>query len=1603
MFTALEIYLSFLFVCYNLFRDKLYVFCSVDNDDKVKWDYVKHIQLGYHDYIACESLCRNDKKCIQWLLSSNEINEPNNMLIHLDDDVNRSNGNMSDVKYNASVSFDCYLLSRTMIRIENSLPSIFNDYSSSASSSSPSSSSSSSPQQIRGIKVFQHSRDGMSSNVRVSNSNQPFHPSWIDHRVQFKTLIEGTVVMDTSSLMNFAEHVVRGCSYTISLWMWLYKTKELKNRQHIKVFFQFTEIQPKTVNDSGWDLGLLTNAGSYENQNKFFFSGCRGKNDDDYLGIWRGGDIRYNEWIHIAITIEGSKLKLYIDGKYIDYIINPKWNATTDDQCVYDNNMIITKKDNVNINGNINVNPSTTTESSPTSSAIPTTIDQYNASLLANPWSAYPSNMILHLFGISGGRKSIPGMLHQVIMIRNYALTAEQVILLRDRTEPPLSYSFTKHMRQNKIINLEGFCPIDITYSFYVMWQWGLCPTWVCGEVCVNSHFYFYDHSRIGTGYCLNTDSNDCIVTKKRVWSITHGYQDRDPALNDIGYPTNAAPTSVEGDDGGVPSFETHTMLYDSIIKRMVSIVFDILNYITTVIDTITVWVSYHLSDEVYDLSPNYNEPAVFMKDLLNQTTENMSNYHRYRLLFRAIDWYNKSTEGKVQQLYKHAVRLMSSTNILQSCQYHNNDCSSFDDIEDRFIDGETNAMSALMLAMMMIEDIPNTGHPDDIPWSFSYTPLIAQPIHLALATHAINKASSLMIDDKEIDSFLHYHSKDINYNALLPALLLPTMNYSSSKLIDKIRQNISYRALAEANSNVNSETMPYLSGDIIASSSSSSSSSSPLSEYDKSDQVCTHHPYQNRSELYWLQVFSQLSFQNLSANDSTGSIQLLLQPLFACGLNESSLQYSDSNDAYSSSSDGDGVNAKDGKRVVMSDDEFSSFLNYNVIITTTTRNSISSRKRNNPKKNRVDNDGGIYNDHDHHDGDGDSVRFNDNVLTAENKQKERRDSFYKIAASYYFPVGQYVNVHFGAFHAGTGVLDDIRLIVTNGQTVGHHGESDTTHQYEEAEANNDNTQALTNMGRKYFWGYGGVQRNVLLARRFFERAAALRDPEGMFNLGVLYDNGHAGLTKNSTKAVEYFKKAANATKPFVKALYAVGQYYLNHPIDNNYTLAKEYFIKAAKANSEDAHFSIALMFLHGQGSSIDIPRCVAHMALSCSMGNVRAINFLSHALYDQTSWLAQYARERQIQLRQEAMLASILSPRPLSSLSSSSSSNYNDSLLSNTTQLPILNNNTITTNSSSSTMSEHNSSDSLLYASPFFTDFNYIRIFLSDGTLVPLPYPLGSDDGSCEAALPLLKLLSEMSYRTKDTTRNAIKEYIQGHDWNAIDSYEEASMLGVKSAQENLAYLYDKLISAPPMNDSNDIRRSDSYSYIDNSNSIINNGDSKSVADGDSNDVKRITGLIANIMSSTSSNTMITKARMFSNNNNYNDHDDNLRSHCTTYIQCYNAVLSYLSHRYWRKVAKKGEPIAMRKVADYLLQHSYSTLIQSNSGSSDDGSSTSRSRRSSDDAKLLYLMAGDKGDTQSLMQLGWMLFYGNKGEMIVMMVMVMVKAIMILMMLILM
>jgi len=707
-----------------------------------------------------------------------------------------------------------------------------------------------------------------------------------------------------------------------------------------------------------------------------------------------------------------------------------------------------------------------------------------------------------------------------------------------------------------------------------------------------------------------------------------------------------------------------------------------------------------------------------------------------------------------------------------------------------------------------------------------------------------------------------------------------------------------------------------------------------------------------------------------------------------------------------------------------------------------------------------------------------------------------------KAAASYYFSVVQYVNVHYGTSHSGIGILEELRWSETDGKTAGHQGESDIHIQHVLAEANNGNAEALTFIAKKYYWGSSGLTRNVTLSRKYFEKASELGDAEGMYNMGIFYESGQGGLGINITKAIEYYKQAANATKPYQKAIHSLGLYYLTNLIDRNYTLAKTYFIQAAKLNSEEAHYELGQMYLNGHGSDVDVPRATAHLAVAASMGHFKAINSLSLALYDTTSWLSKYGRSNRQRYRKQVMVdiltrshqrkemkeinnttvgcdlcknashhdlcgnashyekegsrvddycknnntsqsgcynhvdavnsreqdnndscyrtmttdtcgtsdhpsnVSIPMDGPTHDISSVSDSfddsniitvsnhtyyivvpkeansgssdqscimngtcsnhhvsigisatSYNDDndddddvddviidgIRSTTSRAIDSNHHSTSSNKSSSSTSSNtttlndtttttatataainitysistNETDLLLESSPYFTGFHFIRVYLPDGSIAPLPFPLGSTDGACESALLLLKHLAGMSYRTKDVSRRAIDEYIR-HDYSSsIALLEEASNLGVKSAQENAAYLYEKM-----MKDHSSCSRTSSQQYSP---------------------------------------------------------SDNIYKYCNDPYDCCMQMMRYASTRQWKKLVQSGEPLAMRKLADSLI-HRNNWRAQDNN---DDNHSDDDDDNNSDDvdAKMLYILAASRGDTPSLMQLGWMLFSGRHGQ----------------------
>ncbi|MCX7806508.1 MAG: tetratricopeptide repeat protein, partial [Planctomycetota bacterium] len=86
---------------------------------------------------------------------------------------------------------------------------------------------------------------------------------------------------------------------------------------------------------------------------------------------------------------------------------------------------------------------------------------------------------------------------------------------------------------------------------------------------------------------------------------------------------------------------------------------------------------------------------------------------------------------------------------------------------------------------------------------------------------------------------------------------------------------------------------------------------------------------------------------------------------------------------------------------------------------------------------------------------------------------------------------------------------------------------------YREAErfyriaAEKDHTVAQNALGRMYAIGYGPVLSQKEEARKWFQKAAAKNDPEGLFNMGQVYELGW-GIPEDWDEALKWYRRAAD-------------------------------------------------------------------------------------------------------------------------------------------------------------------------------------------------------------------------------------------------------------------------------------------------------------------------------------------------------------------------------------------------------------------------------------------------------------------------------------------
>ncbi len=187
--------------------------------------------------------------------------------------------------------------------------------------------------------------------------------------------------------------------------------------------------------------------------------------------------------------------------------------------------------------------------------------------------------------------------------------------------------------------------------------------------------------------------------------------------------------------------------------------------------------------------------------------------------------------------------------------------------------------------------------------------------------------------------------------------------------------------------------------------------------------------------------------------------------------------------------------------------------------------------------------------------------------------------------------------------------------------------------------AEQGDVEAQYGLGVMYNEGQG-VQKNIKLAIKWFEKSARQGNPYAQYNLGVIfrdserhrdygvsfrwfeksasqgldvaqYNFAHMfqeglGTNKNYQSAIDWFKKAAE--QGYADAQYYLGSLYLQGQlVPKDYSIASGWLNKAASQGVHRAQNDIGTMFQHGLGTDVNYPAAVKWYTLAAQKGLLEA------------------------------------------------------------------------------------------------------------------------------------------------------------------------------------------------------------------------------------------------------------------------------------------------------------------------------------------------------------------------------------------------------------
>jgi hypothetical protein len=320
----------------------------------------------------------------------------------------------------------------------------------------------------------------------------------MDH-VSIQHLLSQPIATDSRTLLNFPQYFVKGCSYTITTWVWLWKNDRHERNKRESIVFSSRQINLKNDKDDEILLpAIIFDIVKYPG--RFFFSVAKDPSGD-YSGFSPPSSVKYHEWTHIAMTIGDGYVNAYINGEFLQKATF----ASSTKKCPHtspkrDSKFYNDSPNNINAHNNENAHGNDDK-------------DKYQEEIISNT-----------IFQVAGGRHipSIPGLVQDVMIYRNVALSEDHIQQVMNFKRPVTSKPLKSLMSLYGLYSLEDYSVKLWEDSYYQMIEWGLCPGSVCGSVCLDEKFL------LGHGSIKSNRSGDSDRVK------TKGQENNEGKVSDL-------------------------------------------------------------------------------------------------------------------------------------------------------------------------------------------------------------------------------------------------------------------------------------------------------------------------------------------------------------------------------------------------------------------------------------------------------------------------------------------------------------------------------------------------------------------------------------------------------------------------------------------------------------------------------------------------------------------------------------------------------------------------------------------------------------------------------------------------------------------------------------------------------------------------------------------------------------------------------------------------------------------------------------------------------------------------------------------------------------